>query len=160
MLFVAITLLALFIAVLIVVFLEERRQQIRRSPLGTVGRVWGGRERRQNLRVPVVLSANYTLRDGPDREERSRVWNVSDAGVAVVVSEKLQPGTWLDLKITIADTEPPLCLSGCVTWTKSLARRDAEGRRMFESGVSLTDLGEAERQRFDRFVKTLRHKVP
>lgn len=159
MLFVAITLLILFIAVLIVISFEERRQQARRSPAGTIGRIWKGRERRQDLRMPIVLPASYTLQDHPDREERSKVWNVSNAGVAVVVTEKLLPGTWLNIRVTIADGEPPLHLNGCVAWTKALTRRDAGGRRMFESGISLAKLGEDDQQRFNHFVKALRRKT-
>ncbi len=160
MLFVAITLLILFIAVLIVISFEEHRQQARRSPAGTIGRIWKGHERRQNIRMPIVLPASYTLQDYPDREELSKVWNVSDTGVAVVVTEKLLPGTWLNIHVTITDGEPPLHLNGCVAWTKALTRRDAGGRRMFESGISLAKLDEEERRRFNHFVKSLRRKTP
>ncbi len=160
MLFIAITLLILFIAVLIVISFEEHRQQARRAPAGTIGRIWKGHERRQDIRVPIVLPASYILQDHPDREERSKVWNVSDAGVAVVVTEKLLPGTWLNIHVMITEDEPPLHLNGCVAWTKALTRRDVGGRRMFESGISLAKLGEEEQRRFNRFVKSLHRKNP
>lgn len=159
MLFVALALLTLLIAVLIVIYLEDRRQQLRRSPTATIGQIWGQRNRRRAVRIPVVWQARYTLRDAPDRADSSRIWNVSDSGVAIVATEKLPPGAWLQLQVTVNETDPPLDLTGRVAWTRPLVRHDSKGRRMFESGIALAEMNPADQKRLEHYLDRLRQQT-
>ena len=103
-------------------------------------------ERRKFARLDTRLPIAYrTLASDTPVEAASR--NIGAGGICLFVKEPLQPGTRLEVTLTLPDRERPITVAVEVTWCQQyeLIGR-ASGGRLIEAGVSFLSIDPQDRE--------------
>jgi len=96
------------------------------------------KERRMFQRIEDIVSVKYTTRKGKLRDVTSV--NISGAGIRLSMAEKLEPGTVVDLKITIPDDPRPFSAVGEVVWQKEVNISGESVGRYYDTGIKFTKI--------------------
>lgn len=128
------TILIVLLCILMLLRLEEKR--FRKSIThGLANKFWILRERRNFVRFDKEIKIRYNLRDKSRSFQDSKTSNISKSGLCLVTYEKLEEKKYIDLELEVPNFTAPVKLTGQVVWTKDLKTLDAEGRRLFYTGI-------------------------
>ena len=89
-----------------------------------------------------IVNVRYAVR-GRDREKaESLPRNVGGGGMGICLTENLQPGTMLELEITVPDNPQKLILGvGEVLWTKPFGViKTGQNVNLFETGIKFINI--------------------
>jgi len=128
---------------------EEARQVRRTENWGRVSHIWTGPERRRALRVGTDLYITY--RKVPLEEQLSDPAmsdDLSSYGAGLVLPEKFEILTDLELVIHLPPDGAPLPIKGRVRWRKA-AGRTATGQLLFYVGVDFLDIDKPKQERIE-----------
>lgn len=100
------------------------------------------KDKRIFQRLRGIVNVRYAVRGRDRRKLESLPRNIGGGGLGICLTEKLSPGTVLDLEITIPDN-PQKTISGKgeVIWTKPYGMiASGEEVRLHETGVKFLDI--------------------
>ena len=147
--------LALLIAILVVLFADEKHLKPVKSANGNMTGYWNGSERRTNVRVKMTLKATYVLDKDSQQKKDTISKNISLGGILMQLYEKLYPSTLLLLDIFLPDGQSPVAAKGEVVWIKELSKLDEGGGRTFDAGIKFVSMNPKDKERLEREIKGL-----
>jgi len=96
-------------------------------------------ERRMFQRIEDIVSVRYTARKGKPKDATS-VKNLGGGGIRLSLAEKLEPGTVVDLKITIPDDPRPFPAVGEVVWQEEVIISGESVGRYYDTGIKFAEI--------------------
>ena len=100
------------------------------------------KDKRIFQRLEGIINVRYGVK-GRDKEKIETLpRNIGGGGVSICLTEKLQPGTLLELEITVPDNPRKVILgSGEILWTRPFGLIEAEQTvSLYETGVKFIDI--------------------
>jgi STE24 endopeptidase len=167
---IAIGLALLASAILLLVLREERLVAQGKVPLGRLRRFWFKEERRRAPRYRIdwevrylrlepaagpALSKPFVLRQAQDErrgEGSARTRDVSQTGVGLVVRERLEVGSPLQLELIPPIKSTPLLVLGEVAWIREM-EPTGDNERLFFAGVRFHPMEDANAARLRGFME-------
>jgi len=116
---------------------------------------YSGVERRQFPRLPasVVDYARIEVSiDGSTKEKTSFAKDVSVGGVCIFISEKVEIGDLLSLKIYLPEHKRSIDAVGRVAWVKKSPLLNPKDEH-YDVGVQLVKIEESEREKLQEYTK-------
>jgi c-di-GMP-binding flagellar brake protein YcgR len=154
-LIVGLIILTLLIAILLMLFADEKQLKTVKSANGKMTGYWNGAERRADVRVATTLKATYIVDKKTQQKKDTISKNISLGGILMQLYEKLYPSTLLLLDIFLLDGQSPVAAKGEVVWVKELSKLDEGGRRTFDAGIKFVSMNTKDKERLDRQIKGL-----
>ena len=152
----------LFILVLaLILFSLYRNERILSKsvlPQAGVEEFWNGPERRKHIRFRKKLVVSYRVVKHPHIKNRCRTIDISEGGMKLIINEKLDKGTMLDIKISIPESGKNIDAEGGVAWTEDMPERDAFGRRLFFAGIKFSAINEPNGSSLLEYIQSLNVK--
>lgn len=152
------SIIVVLLGILYMTYREEKRSRPARQY--AVEQYWKEQaERREFKRISKMLQIDYLYlsADGKEFEKKegkaqTTTTNISWGGIQILLPEKLQKGTRLSLEIRLEPNRPPVRAVGEVVWMEEADLLDAEGSRVFRTGVKFVGFSS---EAHDRLVKFL-----
>jgi c-di-GMP-binding flagellar brake protein YcgR len=148
----------LLIAILVVLYRNERLVKRSRLPYADIEEFWDGKERRRHIRFKSALQVTYSLRDKRHIKNNCRTIDISDGGLKLMMNEKLSVGSLLHLKISIPRSKSSAEIEGEIVWSEDVAEKDTLGRRLFCSGLKFSAIKEPFGKHLIEYIHTLSEK--
>ena len=145
----------LLIAILFMVYKNEYISLKRAEPHGMAEEYWDRKERRKHTRFKKALGVNYSVRKKPRCDNPGKTADISEGGIKLLLSEKLQKGTVLDLKIPLSSPSQTVEAVGEVMWSEETQQKDISGKRLFYSGVMFRASHDPSYKFLIRYVRSL-----
>ena len=100
------------------------------------------KDRRIFQRLNGIVNVRYAVRGRDKRRAESLPRNIGGGGVGICLTENLQPGTTIELEITVPDNPRKLILGvGEVLWTKPFgAIKTDQDISLFETGIKFINI--------------------
>lgn len=126
--------------------------------------VFSRRQRRQFVRLPVIMPLHIYLDNTLDRNKKpsasvpGKVVDISGGGLQFTCNIPLQAKSSLNLLLPLDDEpkNPPLQLRGVVSWVD-----EDEQNNSIRVGLSFTDISEADRERIISYIfRKMRNRIP
>ena len=114
-----------------------------------------GIERRKFPRLNTSADVEYiVLGKSSLGEKRTVTKNISAGGICLIVYEKVETGTVLDLRICLKDINTTIEARGRVEWS-SYFTMDPDSRPRYDIGIVFIDIKESDRQQVSKYVLEL-----
>lgn len=97
------------------------------------------KDRRLFQRIENTVSVKYKTRKGGPKDV-SLVKDISAGGIRLSLSEELEPGTVVDLEITIPNDPNPFRAVGEVVWTQDISISGDSVGRYYDTGIKFTEI--------------------
>lgn len=125
--------------ILVMVMRDDARAERSRPPTAWVRRLWRGsiQNRRRHERHRASIPLTYRVISDGAHEAQGVTHDLSLGGVGIVLSEKLQPGTEVELRLQCAPDAGVLTVRGTVRWVREMSPQPGEARRLFWAGLQL-----------------------
>lgn len=153
----------LFIALLVMIFLMLRTSEKsfvkNNKPHAEVEEYWNGKERREHVRFKKTLPVTYTVQKQPHLKSNGRTVDVSQGGMKLLLAEKLQKGTIIDLTVELPNIKDAAELEGQIAWSEEITNKDSSGKRLFCSGVKFSAIKEPSGNSFLNYMRSLALKI-
>ena len=104
-------------------------------------------ERREFVRCDLSIAVKYKLTSGPDIEKGCLSADISCAGMKMIIPEKLERASKLQLSFHLPDEKREISTRGTVAWIKGA------GDNLFEAGIEFLEIKEEDKIIISRFVK-------
>ena len=112
-------------------------------------------ERRRFPRLITSADVEYTILEKKPLQEKDTVSkNISAGGICLIVYEKIEPGSILDLKIRLEDINYVALVKGRVVWN-SYFTFDADKKARYDLGIEFIEINESDRQKISKYVLNL-----
>jgi c-di-GMP-binding flagellar brake protein YcgR len=112
-----------------------------------------GRERRRLPRLPLNAEVEYSV---PDQEETelftTESRNISSVGVCIIVFERLEQGTILDLKFPLPQLNKFIITKGRVAWIREFSIRNKKVNMVYEAGIEFINIKDTDRQELEKYI--------
>ncbi|MFC1698686.1 flagellar brake protein [Candidatus Omnitrophota bacterium] len=108
-------------------------------------------ERRNFPRLATTVDVEYTVLKNSSLGAESITKNISAGGICLIVYEKIEPGTFLSLRLYLADINLTVAAEGHVIWS-SYFTMDADSRDRYDLGIEFTQIKEEDRQKLSKYV--------
>jgi c-di-GMP-binding flagellar brake protein YcgR len=145
----------LLIAILFMVYGNERTSSKGEGPQGRAEEYWDGKERRKHIRFRKALDINYSVRKKSRHNNPGRTADISEGGIKLLLDEKLQKGVIIGLKIPLPNSHQPVEIEAEVMWSEEAPHKDMSGKRFFYSGVMFRGSSDPSYELLDRYVRSL-----
>jgi hypothetical protein len=145
----------LLIAILFMVYRNERMSSKRALPHGMAEEYWDGNERRKHARFRKALDITYSVRPNSRYDKTGKTGDISEGGVKLLLDEKLPKGAMLDLKIPLLSASRTVNVEGEVMWSEDSPQKDISGKRLFYSGVMFRASPEPSHQFLIRYIRSV-----
>ena len=107
-------------------------------------------ERRQYRRVIQSFEARYRLYgELMESWRRVRTMNIGAGGIRFRSADLIEPGTKLEIEVSLPSLPAPIRLSGIVIWTETMASG------VTENGTEFVDVTPEQGEQIDELVKFL-----
>jgi len=115
---------------------------------------WDGLNKRRFIR----LNFPYTIHLYPENEASLSAYteDIGSGGIRVVLREKVEVGTVLDLEIYLKQI--PMACKGKVIWVKDKENHMLEGTKFFDTGIALCDINDEQRDTVKLCIQGLENK--
>lgn len=139
----ALLLVAVPVTILTMLLRDEARAERTRPPMAWVRRLWRGsaRNRRQHPRHRASIPLTYRVLAAGAAPAEAVTHDLSLGGVGILLSEKLLPGTEVELRLQCAPPAGVITVRGAVRWVRELPPAPGEARRLFWAGLQLVASG-------------------
>ena len=98
------------------------------------------KDKRAFERIDGIVNVRYSVKGRDKDKNESLPRNIGGGGVGICLPEKLQPGTIIELEITVPDNpEKAIFGVGQVLWTKPFGVL-AESVDLFETGIKFVNI--------------------
>ena len=106
------------------------------------------KERRRFVRLDMSAGVNYRVLESLRDHIKSYTKNVSEKGIMISLSERLEPNTLLEINIKFPDDTKPICGIGKIVWIK----RNPHSKD-FDAGIDITYIRNEDKARFVKYLK-------
>ena len=114
-----------------------------------------GVERRRFPRLNISANVEYAILDKlPLAEKKTLTKNISAGGICLIVYEKIELGTVLDLKIQLEDINYTIKTKGRAVWS-SYFTLTSDSRPRYDLGIEFIDIEQSDRQKLSQHILTL-----
>ncbi len=128
--------IALFILLVITLMLWSEEKRLRKNVThGLASKFWMLREKRRFVRFDDEIKIRYNPVNNTRNAQYSKTVNLSKKGLCLLAYEKLKEKNCVDMEIEVPGFSRPVKLIGQVMWVKELKTKDAQGRRLFYTGI-------------------------
>lgn len=140
MIIVQVGLIVFLVLILIAVYQDDRRKRKLAKKSATLNGVWDkGVERRKTPRVSAEIEVHYEVVSNDANKKRSALSkDISLGGIGIGLTEKLFPGTILELQFNLPQNEKTIIAQGEIVWIKEASGNPgAEGndKKLFNAGI-------------------------
>ena len=112
-------------------------------------------ERRRFPRLITSADVEYTILEKKALQEKDTVSkNISAGGICLIVYEKIELGSLLDLKIRLEDINYVALVKGRVVWS-SYFTFDADKKARYDLGIEFIEINESDRQKISKYILNL-----
>lgn len=112
-------------------------------------------ERRKFPRLPLNVSVEYTILAHKEAENiLTRSKNISAGGIRIILLEKVEPGTLLELKISFPESKDPIVSTGRVAWIDEFIVGDSKEGKAYEAGIEFKEIDSRDREKIKKYVIT------
>ncbi|MFH1458715.1 MAG: PilZ domain-containing protein [Candidatus Omnitrophota bacterium] len=80
--------------------------------------------------------------------------NVAQGGIRVILDQKLNIPTPVDLDLFLSESQKPMRCKGEVVWAKEL-KPDGVHPRLFDTGIKFTEMSEQNKEAINQLVNSL-----
>jgi len=122
--------------IFLIVLREERLAAQGKIPLGRLRRFWLHSDRRRAPRYRVDWPIRYQ-RLPPSEMNHAKSRDLSTTGVALVVPERLEVGSVIQIELTLPGETRPWAVAAQVRWTREIPSQE---KRLFALGVQFQGL--------------------
>ncbi|MFH1848309.1 MAG: PilZ domain-containing protein [Candidatus Omnitrophota bacterium] len=142
---------AILVCILVMLYMDDRANKRRKTPMGRMQAFWDEKNRRQFIRYQAELGVRYTheniLADGKTRD-------MSLGGICLIACEKPRINTILQLEIEIPFNRQAITAHGKVAWVKEdVSEKDDSGRRYFIIGLEFIKISAESRAELSNYIK-------
>ncbi|MFH1239446.1 MAG: PilZ domain-containing protein [bacterium] len=109
-------------------------------------------ERRRFVRIKVKLYIGYKALDPSQLEGHCWSRDISIAGIGLIMKDKMEFGTIMELRIGLQDKLKPLVTKAKVFWQVENPLPHEDGGKCYRTGLIFTSLLEEEKNRLDNFI--------
>ena len=128
--------ISLLILLVIALMLRSEEKRLRKNVThGLVSKFWMLREKRRFVRFDDEIKIRYNPVNNTRNAQYSKTVNLSKKGLCLLAYEKLKEKNCVDMEIEVPGFSRPVKLIGQVMWVKELKTKDAQGRRLFYTGI-------------------------
>lgn len=112
-------------------------------------------EYRKLLRADILLKVLYKTKNWPLLEGVAYSKNVGTIGVNIIMGDKLDKNTQLELQIFLPGDERPVVANGKLVWQYKCAYVPESKRQYYASGVQFTDMAPDDAIKASDFIRNL-----
>lgn len=112
-------------------------------------------EYRKLLRADILLKVLYKTKNWPLLEGVAYSKNVGTIGVNIIMGDKLDKNTQLELQIFLPGDDRPVVVKGKLVWQYKCAYVPESKRQYYASGVQFTDMAPDDAIKASDFVRNL-----
>jgi len=128
--------IALLVLLVITLMLWSEERRLRKNVThGLASKFWVLREKRRFVRFDDEVKIRYNPVNNSRNAQYSKTVNLSRKGLCLLTYGKLKEKKCVDLEIEVPGFSKPVKLIGQVMWIKELKAKDAQGRRLFYTGI-------------------------
>lgn len=149
--------LALLSATLFMLWAHERIHIKKITPHASIEECWDGSNRRGHPRFKNKIEVEYSV-EKKARLKSAKSVNISQGGMKLLMDEKLQNGTVIDLKIEVPETRKIIEVEGEVVWSKDFEIKDPTGKRFFNTGIKFIAIKEPQGIHLSEYLAALESK--
>jgi len=128
-------LVALITLFIILWILLKEEKKFNNITYGLTSEYWILREKRRFVRFKEEMKARYNLLASQLNHRYSTTKNISRSGLCILAYEKFKEKNVLAMEIEVPGSSRRVKLIGQVIWTKEQSDPDAQGRRVFLTGI-------------------------
>jgi len=115
-------------------------------------------EQRKLTRADVLLKVTYKTVGGPRLEGFSFSRNISTIGINIIIPDKLNKDTELELQVYLPEKEKPIISKGKVIWQVVCPYLPSSKRRYYSIGVQFSHMISDDAIKTSDFVKNILRK--
>jgi len=115
---------------------------------------WSGIDRRKFPRANYKCLVTVRKKDGV-QTFTTQTENIGAGGVCVILPERLEIFSNVDLVITLLDGMPPIKSAGSVVWTVKSCEPKKAKANCYDTGVEFADLSKEQAELIEKVVKDL-----
>jgi c-di-GMP-binding flagellar brake protein YcgR len=110
-------------------------------------------ERRRFPRLAFNVEVEYKVLEAEATEAlASYSKDISAVGICIILLDKVDKGTLLDLKFFLPDLNRTIFAQGRVVWTEEFVVGDMKTGKAFEAGIEFTKLDDVDQETIKQFV--------
>lgn len=142
MIYLAIALIGILIAIIVLLLREEKRSNKKSLPSAKLQDAWNGRERRRAERFDISIGVRYkVLKNGLTYGEAKSV-NISRVGLCLMLYERVNKNTLLEIMIEPPSADRLHIFQGQVMWVEEMDNEPVTQRKRFRAGISFEETPE------------------
>lgn len=138
------------IVILVALLLQETKVKKDVFSVAEVEEAWNGSERRRAVRFDAVLDARYKILKDGLRYGQAKTTNISGVGICMVLYERLNKDTLIEIMFESTSTNQVNIFEGRVIWIEEIDREPDTQRRRFRTGIEAMNPSE-----FTPFIEQL-----
>lgn len=154
-LFIEIAFISLLGAILFMVYARENRSSRKNGLKASLEGCWSGKERRRHARFKDKLEVSYTVAKKARLGNKGRTIDISEGGLKILISEKLEKGSILGFAIALPDKKRTAVVEGEVVWSEEFEGADPGGRRLFYLGIRFLAIREPAGSNLIEYIRAL-----
>ena len=111
-------------------------------------------ERRRFPRLPVNMGVDYKALDKKESDSITMdSKNISVGGIRIILLEKTEIGSLLELKFLLPESQKLISATGRVAWVEEFIVGDAKKARAYEAGIEFINISEEDRNKIGEYVR-------
>ncbi len=161
MIILAIETLIILICVMIfsTLIIDEKRKRKRELRSIKMKGFWEGGDRRKDERLNVILEVKYSIGQITVASKTSKTKDISTKGICLLLDEKIEKMTPLRLEIKVPDQNRLIKGMGEIVWAdEAIEDGKHSAKRLFNTGIKISNFREADEKRFFDFIYSLKHQ--
>lgn len=118
-------------------------------------------ERRAFPRVSLDVEVDYKIISSPKEISDPMIHSkdISESGIRIVVLEKMNPDTILNLKFSLPGSQELILVTGKVAWIEEFMVGTLSSSKAYEVGVEFSSISKEDREKINQFVSLKLQKV-
>lgn len=121
--------------------------------------MWDGVDRRIFSRAEYPCLITIRKNTPPTQAILTHTNNISLGGMRVVIAEKIEPMTEVDLEIDLKDTLSTIIAKGTIAWVKIIVSSQKDKSPRYDTGIRFLGLKDEYRRRIQSIVERILHKT-
>jgi c-di-GMP-binding flagellar brake protein YcgR len=121
--------------------------------------MWDGVDRRIFARAEYPCLITVRKNTAPTQAILTHTDNISVGGVRVIIIEKIEPMTEVDLEIDLKDTLSTVICRATIAWVKVIVSSQKDKSPRYEMGIRFLGLKDENRRRIQNIVERILGKA-
>jgi c-di-GMP-binding flagellar brake protein YcgR len=111
-------------------------------------------ERRSFPRVPINVEIAYKIISLPEKISNPmiRSKDISETGIRIIVLERLDPYTMLDIEFLLPGSKEPIFATGRTIWMEEFMVGSLNSSKAYEVGIEFVSISKEDREKIHQFT--------